>query len=131
MLMKHSVLPMCRWIEERVNKDLSSRYDRNVFVAFDDPVPADREQQREDNVADVTAGVYSRDEIRSELGKEPRGGMADELLADSRFSPLEKLGQDPEPVAVPQPLSEEQQAEDAAKVAAKAREKLREMLGNK
>lgn len=90
---KQGILPRCRIIEQHINKDLASRYDRKIFFAFDNPVPKDREAEREDNVAYVNAGVFTRDEIRTDLGKDARGGAADELLVDGRLTQIDQLGQ--------------------------------------
>ena len=99
------------------------RYDNKIFFAFDNPVPKDREAERADNVAYVTAGVFSRDEIRSDLGKDARGGAADELLVDSRLVQIDQLGQ-----AQAQAGQAEQDAQ-AQQLAERAKAALKNMLG--
>ena len=118
---KHGILARCRFIEQRINKDLAVRYDNKIFFAFDNPVPKDREAERADNVAYVTAGVFSRDEIRSDLGKDARGGAADELLVDSRLVQIDQLGQ-------AQAGQAEQDAQ-AQQLAERAKAALKNMLG--
>ena len=86
---KNGILPRCRRLEEKINEVLLPRYDDRLFCAYDNPVPEDRDFLLRQNKEYVTAGVLSRDEIRSELGKDGRGGLADELLVDSRLQPLE------------------------------------------
>jgi HK97 family phage portal protein len=85
---KYGILPRCRKVEEKLNEKLVSRYDEKLFCAFDDPVPENRELKLKENTEYVKVGAVSRDEIRAGIGKEPRGGMADELLVDNRLVPI-------------------------------------------
>jgi len=66
-----SVRPRCRMIEGTINEDLCPRYDERLFVAFDDPVPENREQRRLDHEAYLKHGVETINDVREELGKEP------------------------------------------------------------
>jgi len=110
---KNGVFPRCRRIEEKINERLLPRYDERLFCAFDNPIPEDREFKLKENVEYMQAGAVSRDEIRSEIGKEPRGGMADDLLVDSRFMPITNGAVNPKQVD---------------EVVEKAKEKLRRLL---
>jgi len=85
---KYGILPRCKKVEEKLNEKLVSRYDEKLFCAFDDPVPENRELKLKENTEYVKVGAVSRDEIRAGIGKEPRGGMADELLVDNRLVPI-------------------------------------------
>ena len=85
---KNGVLPRCRRIEEKLNEQLVRRYDERLFCAFDDPVPENRELVLKERTAALTTGTITRDEVRSDMGKEPRGGLADELLVDNRLMPI-------------------------------------------
>ena len=85
---KYGVLPRCKKIEEKLNEKLVSRYDEKLFCAFDDPVPENRELKLKEDTEYIKVGAISRDEIRAGIGKEPRGGMADELLVDNRLVPI-------------------------------------------
>lgn len=85
---KNGVLPRCRRIEEKLNEKLIVKYDERLFCAFDNPVPEDREFVAKERRENVGAGITSRDEARAEIGKEPRGGMADDLMVDSRLVPI-------------------------------------------
>lgn len=85
---KYGVLPRCKKVEEKLNEKLVTRYDEKLFCAFDDPVPENRELKLKENTEYVKVGAVSRDEIRAGIGKEPRGGMADELLVDNRLVPI-------------------------------------------
>ena len=85
---KNGILPRLRRIEEKINEKLLPRYDDRLFCAFDNPIPEDKEFIAKERRENVNAGITSRDEARSEIGKEPRGGMADDLLVDSRLMPM-------------------------------------------
>lgn len=85
---KNGILPRLRRIEEKLNEALIPRYDERLFCAFDNPIPQDREFKLKENTEYLKVGALSRDEVRSELGKEARGGMADDLLVDSRLVPI-------------------------------------------
>ena len=85
---KNGVLPRCRRIEEKLNEKLIVKYDERLFCAFDNPVPEDREFRLKENTEYLKVGALSRDEVRSEIGKDVRGGMADDLLVDNRLMPI-------------------------------------------
>jgi len=85
---KNGILPRCRRIEEKLNEKLISRYDDRLFCAFDNPIPEDREFKLKENTEYLKVGALSRDEVRSEIGKDVRGGMADELMVDAMLTPL-------------------------------------------
>jgi len=110
---KSGIMPRLRKQEEKLN-ELLSLFDTNIFCAFDDVVPEDREQLLKENTEYVNAGILSRDEVRADLGKEPKD--ADELLVDNRLVPISMLGA----------VSPEEQAEEVVEL---ARQKIRERLG--
>jgi len=66
-----SVRPRCRLIEGAINEDLCPRFDERLFVAFDDPVPENREQRRLDHEKYLGTGVVTINEVREELGRDP------------------------------------------------------------
>jgi len=79
-------------------------------VAFDNPVPEDREMLLQERKGYVDAGIIARNEVRVDMGLEPVDG-ADDLYLDSRLIPI---GAEPP----------EQQAEEFARM---VRQKVREM----
>lgn len=85
---KNGILPRCRRIEEKLNEKLLPRYDERLFCAFDNPVPDDREFRLKQNTEYVKVGALSLDEVRAEIGKDARGGMADELMVSSMLMPI-------------------------------------------
>ena len=57
---KNAVLPRCRRFEEKLNEKLLPMYDDKLFVAFDNPVPADKEfrlKERESNIKSQYSSV--------------------------------------------------------------------------
>lgn len=110
---KNGILPRCRRVEEKLNERLIGRYDEKLFCAFDNPVPEDKEFLLKEQTEHVKVGAITRDEVRSDIGKELRGGLADELLVDNRLMPI--TGQNEE--------------EQAAKFTKRVLEKIREVLG--
>jgi HK97 family phage portal protein len=90
---KNGILPRCRRIEEKLNEKLISLYDERLFCAFDNPVPENKEFRLKENAEYLRVGAISRDEVRSEIGKDVRGGMADELLVDAMLTPITMAGE--------------------------------------
>ena len=67
-----SVRPKVRLVEARVNQGLVQRhYGGDVRLKFDDPVMADREEERADATADLEHYVISVNERRADKGLEP------------------------------------------------------------
>ena len=66
-----AVRPRCRLIEGAINEDLCPRFDERLFVAFDDPVPENREQRRLDHEKYLGTGGVTINEVREELGRDP------------------------------------------------------------
>jgi len=89
---KNGILPRCSRYEDKVNEKLLPLYADNIFCAFDNPVPEDRLLLMKEQDTNVRNGTSTRDEVRAEQGKEPKGGLADELLVDNRLVPINSLG---------------------------------------
>jgi HK97 family phage portal protein len=116
---KFGILPRLRKIEEKLNERIDDLYPAKergnagvLFWAFDNPVPSDAEFDQKARRENVDSGIISRDEAREEIGKDARGGPADELFIDFNKVPI---GQRPE------------QAEEA--MAVRILEKVKERLG--
>ncbi len=88
-----AVKPQCVLIAEAVNAQLCPQYEDNVFVAFDDPVPEDKEFALEQAESDVKLGISTIDEQRQSRGLDPFGGVASEPLVDANRMPLSMLGE--------------------------------------
>jgi len=87
---KHAIRPRCYLIEDQINKDVCSKYDDNVFVAFDDPVPDDREFTLKEEEADLNHAVRVVNEVREERGLQPVP-WGDEPIVPVNTAPLSKV----------------------------------------
>jgi HK97 family phage portal protein len=96
---RKAVLPRCRHMEEELNSNLVPLFDERLFLAFDNPVPADEVLERENNKAYIGMGVKSRNETRIELGLPPVEG-GDELLVSNSLVPLSHAAKPPLPAIV-------------------------------
>jgi HK97 family phage portal protein len=118
---KYGILPRLKRIEEKLNERLLPRYDDNLFVSFDDPVPEDREQVLKESIGLTGAGIKGINEDRMERGLEPVEG-GEEPLIDSKRIPLSMAGVMPEAT-----LEEEERF--VGMVSSKAMDKVKEILG--
>jgi HK97 family phage portal protein len=68
-----SVRPKCLRLQEKINKDVCPRFDPDgrLFVAFDDPVPANAAEDREDRKLALQTGYKVINEVREEEGLPP------------------------------------------------------------
>jgi len=68
--MKHAILPrLCR-MEEKINEKLIPLYGENFFVAFDNPVPADREFALKERESNLKSNFSSINLERQKAGEE-------------------------------------------------------------
>ena len=116
---------------KKLNEQLLPRFDESLFVAFDDPVPENRELKLQEDTEHVKANIRLINEIREERGWEPTY-YGDVPWMDSRLTPVmegfEEEAQKPEePPVPPGEVPEEEEEEEA--LASRAKKRLREMLG--
>ena len=69
--MRDAVRPRLRRQEQKMNEQLCPRYDDRIFVAYDNPVPEDREYLLKKRDSDLKNFVISPNEAREQDGKEP------------------------------------------------------------
>lgn len=67
-LARNAILPRCRRIEQRLTQKLCTLFDKRLFLAFDSPVPSDREMTLKERQAYLAAGVITPDEVRRQIG---------------------------------------------------------------
>lgn len=92
--LRDTVLPICRMDEETLNADYLPRFqgaDGDLVLAYDNPVPEDREAQRADDEMKLSRGLISIDQWRVENGYEPEGGNAGKLLIPNNLVPIDEL----------------------------------------
>ena len=89
-------LPYAILDEEYLNNDIVSRFDPtgDLFLAYDNPVPEDAAAKSIQAVADIQAGIRTRNEVRSEMGLPPVDG-GDELLIAAGMIPISDAGETP------------------------------------
>jgi len=68
---KYGVKPRCIRMEQRLNQDLVSLYDKRLFCAFDNPVPRDKEFELKKRTADLRSGKTTINEARAQDGQKP------------------------------------------------------------
>lgn len=93
---KFSTLPRVRRLEQKLNEKLLPMYDSRLFVAFDDPVPENKEFTLKEREMELRTGLTTVNEIRIEDGKEEvKWGSTPYSIQASMFSdsepPPEKL----------------------------------------
>ncbi|MFA5377937.1 MAG: phage portal protein [Dehalococcoidia bacterium] len=91
-----NTLPRCTRIEEKLNEQLCPMYDgERLFVAFDNPVPKDKADQRAEDQMRLTACLTTVNEIRQRDGEE-EVDWGDLPLVSGGIAPL---GSQPQPSA--------------------------------
>ena len=70
-LARNAILPRCRRLEQRLSQRLCPLFDDRLFLAFDSPVPRDREHELKARQAYLAAGVITVNEARSDIGLPP------------------------------------------------------------
>ena len=113
-LAKNAILPRCRRMEQRLTQRFCARFDERLFVAFDDPVPENRELVMAERKQNLDTGVLCINEVRAEEGMEPTEG-GDVHLVDGTKKPLDLVINPPEPVPMtaPAPGKDEKPKDDA------------------
>jgi HK97 family phage portal protein len=69
--MKDTILPMLRRTEQKMNEKLLPMFDaENIFVAFDNPVPQDRDFRLKERESNIKSGYSNINEERQEDGRD-------------------------------------------------------------
>lgn len=93
---RFTIKPALTRIEQKINEKIMPMYDDRLFVAFDNPVPEDKEFQLKVDESDKKNGIRTTNEIRLSRNIEPIDG-GDTLLVPSGFTPILQLISEPEP----------------------------------
>ncbi len=67
--MKDTILPRLRRIEQKINEQLMPLYDKNIFCAFDNPVPDDKEYRLREIDMHLKTGYSTINEERQKDGQ--------------------------------------------------------------
>jgi len=122
---RDAIEPRVIRIEQKLNEKLTPRYDEDLFLAFDTPVPQDKElriKERESNLRSMYSSVnLEREQDRKEpvpWGKEP--------FLPAGVMPMSIATAPPAPVPTPAPApSEEEIAAFSAKIAEQVKQQMR------
>ena len=70
--LRDTIFPRCQRIEDMLNGELTVLYDPDLFLAFDNPIPADRQYElsRAQSMA-ATSGIVYVNEVRQGFGLDP------------------------------------------------------------
>ena len=93
-----TTLPLCRHDEEFLNHELLPHFgiEEDAFIAYDDPVPENRDELRQDGDVAIRNGCITRNEWRMENGYEVfEDENADSLLLPTGYQPIDKVGEMP------------------------------------
>lgn len=82
----HTIQPRLRRLEAVINEELTPRFDKRLFVAFDNPVPENRELELDEIKAFAQYGVLTQNELRDREGY-PHLDGGDELTRPATLVP--------------------------------------------
>ena len=67
-LAQNAILPRCRRLEQRLTQRFAALFDPRLVLAFDDPVPENRELRLTERTQAVSQGIISINEARADIG---------------------------------------------------------------
>ena len=80
--LRHTILPMMQLVASGLGENLLKRYnieDGDAFLEFDNVIPQDQKQKRQEHETYSKIGVLTSNEIRIRLGEKPLGPELDEV----------------------------------------------------
>jgi HK97 family phage portal protein len=90
--LRDTIVPYLTLDESFLNRQLLPMFGMfadTLFLAYDDPVSADRSQQATIDASDIAAGIRTRNEVRAERGLEPISEGGDELFVPMGSVPID------------------------------------------
>jgi len=104
--MRDTIDPKLKLYEEKINEKLLPLFGEGeeLFVAFDNCIPEDRDFTLKENLTSIKAGYRTWNEIRQEQGREPYDGFGDIPVIPQN---MVEFGTAPPPVPVIEPPKEE------------------------
>jgi HK97 family phage portal protein len=102
--MRNTILPKLKRFEQSINQDIMPLYDSNLFVAFDNPVPADKVFELASDSTRLKDNTITINEVREGKG-EDAVEWGDEPLVQGDWHPLSEV---PEPVEPTEPFPDEE-----------------------
>lgn len=118
---KDGILPRLTRIEEKINEKMTPRYDDNIFTAFDNPVPEDKEFMLKERESNLGANITTLNEERNKMGLDKFEG------GDIRYQPFNLVPRGSSTGIPPgqEPPSEEVEAMIASQITEKVLSELR------
>jgi len=71
--MRDTILPMLRRMEQKLNEQLTPQFDERLFVAYDNPVPEDKEFMLKERESNLKTGLTTINQERQRMNLEPVG----------------------------------------------------------
>lgn len=100
--LRDTVIPRLVRLEEKINEKLMPEYGPEYFVAFDNPLPDDREFRLAERESNIRSGYTTRNEERANDGLPPLPEGGDDLPAlDTAGTGAVSDDAEPEPTPVP------------------------------
>ena len=90
--LRDTIIPYLTLDESFLNRQLLPMFGMfadTLFLAYDDPVSADRSQQATIDASDIAAGIRTRNEVRADRGLEPISEGGDELFVPMGSVPID------------------------------------------
>lgn len=110
---KHTINPRLHRIEQTINQDIMPLYDQKLFVAFDNPVPEDKDFELKESDTRLKNWSLTINEYRQKHG-EDEVEWGNEPLVQGQVVPLSESAPKPQTVEMP-PLPDEDPNEDESK----------------
>ena len=123
--MRDTIDPKLKVYEQKINEQLLSHYeDENIFVAFDNCVPEDRDFKLKERESNLKSGYSVINELRKDEGKDPHGEYGDMPIMGGNMVEFDPNAEPPtkQPPQLPPPKIN--QDEFAKKIAREIYEKL-------
>mgnify|MGYP003641570161 CR=1 FL=1 len=90
--LRDTIVPYLTLDESFLNRQLLPMFGMfadTLFLAYDDPVSADRSQQATIDASDIASGIRTRNEVRADRGLEPISDGGDELFVPMGSIPID------------------------------------------
>ena len=90
--LRDTIVPYLTLDESFLNRQLLPMFGMfadTLFLAYDDPVSADRSQQATIDASDIASGIRTRNEVRADRGLEPVSVGGDELFVPMGTIPID------------------------------------------
>jgi len=95
--MRNTIMPKLKRLEQTINQDIMPLYDSNIFVAFDNPVPEDKQFQLDSDSTRLKDNTITINEVREAKGEDPVE-WGDEPLVQGDWHLLSDVPEPVEPI---------------------------------